>query len=115
MFLATLATLNFSLSLFIGLLAAPLSFVGNPFSASVDPKDVFPPMTRRIRSTAGLLLLSPPVFISTMCIFWGFDIGEALAEAAFGWTVNGLWVQVIVWCVWWPAWLVGSILVNPVL
>ena len=115
MFLATLATLNFSLSLFVGLLSAPLSFIGNPFSASVDPKDVFPSKRRRILSTIALQLVSPPVVLTAVCYFWGTDVSHMLVEAAFGWKVNGLWMQVIVWCVWWPAWLAGSVLVSPAL
>lgn len=115
MFLATLATLNFSLSLFVGLLSAPLSFIGNPFSASVDAKDVFPSQARKLLATLGLQLLSPPVVGWAVCYLWGADIGQMLAEAAFAWNVNGLWTQVIVWCVWWPAWLAGSVLVSPLL
>ena len=115
MFLATLATLNFSLSLFVGLLSAPLSFIGNSFSGSVEPKDVFPSQLRKITSTVALQLVSPPVVVLAVCYFWGTNVGEMLAEAAFGWKVNGLWMQVIVWCVWWPAWLAGSVLVSPAL
>lgn len=113
MFLATLATLNFSLSLFVGLLSAPLSFTGNPFSSSVDAKDVFPSDARKYISTVVLQFLSPPMVVWAACYIWGVDLGEVLAEAAFGWKVNGLWTQVVIWCVWWPAWMVGSVLVNP--
>lgn len=112
MFLATLATLNFSLSLFIGLLSTPLTFTGNPFSSSVDAKDVFPSNARKYISTLVLQLLSPPVVVWAVCYIWGADLGETLAEAAFGWKVNGLWTQVVVWCVWWPAWMIGGVLVN---
>lgn len=112
-FLATLATLNFSLSLFVGLLSTPLSFIGNPFSSSVDAKDVFPSNARKFTSTLVLQLLSPPVVVWAVCYIWGVDIGDMLAEAAFGWKVNGLWTQVVVWCVWWPAWMVGGVLVSP--
>ena len=37
-------------------------------------------------------------------------IGEVLKEAAFGWDVWGMNTQVVVWCVWWPAWVVGMVL-----
>lgn len=111
-FLATLATLNFPLSLFVGLLSTPLSFTGNPFSSSVDAKDVFPSKARKYILTLVLQLLSPPVVVLAVCYIWGVDLGEVLAEAAFGWKVNGLWTQVVVWCVWWPAWMVGGILIN---
>ena len=115
MFLATLATLNFSLSLFVGLLSTPLSFTGNPLSSSIDAKDAFPSTARTYISTLVLHLLSPPVVVWAVCFVWGVDLGEILAEAAFGWKVNGLWTQVVVWCVWWPAWMLGSVLVNPLI
>lgn len=115
MFLATLATLNFSLSLFVGLLSTPLIFTGKPFSSSVDAKDVFPSSAHKYISTLVLQLLSPPVVIWAVCCIWDVDLGEILEEAAFGWKVNGLWTQVVVWCVWWPAWMVRGVLVNPLL
>ena len=113
MLLATLATLNFSLSLFVGLLSTPLSFTGSPFSSSVDAGNAFPSNSRKYISTLVLQLLSPPVVVWAVCYLWGVDLGKMLGEAAFGWKVNGLWTQVIVWCVWWPAWMVGGVLVNP--
>ncbi len=33
-----------------------------------------------------------------------------LKEAAFGWDVWGMNTQVVVWCVWWPAWVTGMVL-----
>ena len=115
MFLATLATLNFSLSLFVGLLSAPLSFVGNHFSGSIDAKEVFPIKATQEAHSLLLQLLSPTVVVWIVCYFWNGDVGDFLGEAAFGWQVNGLWTQVIVWCVWWPAWMAGSVLVSPTL
>jgi GPI-anchor transamidase subunit GAA1 len=43
--------------------------------------------------------------------YWKTPVGEILKEAAFGWNVWGMNTQVVVWCVWWPAWLVGAIIV----
>lgn len=111
MFLATLATLNFSLALFIGLLAMPLSFVGPPLFT--DGNDVSISQGQRITRTAILQLLSPTIILYAACWFQGLGIGQFLAEAAFGWRVNNLRTQVVVWCVWWPAWLTGSVLVSP--
>jgi glycosylphosphatidylinositol transamidase len=34
-----------------------------------------------------------------------------LREAAVGWAVYGLRTQVVVWLVWFPAWVVGSTIV----
>ncbi|KAJ2970880.1 hypothetical protein NUW58_g9569 [Xylaria curta] len=40
-------------------------------------------------------------------------VGDQLnqIQAAFGWDVWGLYIPVVVWCIWWPAWLVGSVVV----
>ncbi|KAL8915552.1 MAG: hypothetical protein Q9171_000117 [Xanthocarpia ochracea] len=113
MFLATLATLNFSLAFLIGLLSAPLSFVGVAMSA--DNGDAPPKLTtpQKIACNVLLHLLSPPVVVLAVCKIFGVDAGAMLAEAAFGWKVSGLWTQVVVCCVWWPAWLIGAVIVSP--
>lgn len=112
MFLATLATLNFSLSLFVGLLSTPLSFIGPPLF-SADSKDASVSRTRKIISTLVLQLLSPPTILWLACGVFGGSVSDVLAEGAFGWNVNRMWTQVVIWCVWWPAWLAGSVLVSP--
>ena len=53
--------------------------------------------------------------VLAVCKGWGVDVGEMLVEAAFGWKVQGLWTQVVVWCVWWPAWVVGGVVCSPLL
>ncbi|KAL8679755.1 MAG: hypothetical protein Q9186_003971 [Xanthomendoza sp. 1 TL-2023] len=112
MFLATLATLNFSLAFLIGLLASPLTFVGVPLSA--ENGDASPKLStlRKVICNVVLHLLSPPVVVSAVCRIFGVDAGAMLAEAAFGWKVSGLWTQVVVCCVWWPAWLIGAVIVS---
>lgn len=119
MFLATLSTLNFSLAFLIGLLSAPLSFLGSqplshpsPSSTSGAPKST---LAKKLFENALLHLISPPVVAFAGCRWWGVNVGDMLLEAAFGWQVSGLWTQVVVWCVWWPAWLVGAVVVSPVL
>lgn len=101
MFLSALATLNFSLSFLVGLLAAPLSFTspwpGNP--------------SARHGYAALLQLVAPTAVAYAASAFFGFEIGSILKEAAFGWDVWGMYTPVVVWCVWWPAWLAGSVLV----
>ncbi|KAL2865528.1 GPI-anchor transamidase subunit GAA1 [Aspergillus lucknowensis] len=108
LFLSALATLNFSLSFMIGLLCAPLSFV-NRITADTTP------ILRYALSIAGLFflnILSPPVVLLAGCAYFGVSIETVLTEAAFGWDVWGMWTQVIIWCVWWPAWIVGAALVG---
>ena len=121
MFLATLSTLNFSLALLIGLLASPLSFLGVPSSTSDDQTaqtNVKPaPQSLWILVPSNVILhaLSPPVVILAVCYFANVSIEQVLVEAAFGWQVWSLWTPVIIWCVWWPAWLVGAVFVSPAL
>ncbi|KAL4977456.1 Gaa1-like protein [Aspergillus desertorum] len=108
LFLSTLATLNFSLSFMTGLLCAPLSFV-HSFSPSTTP------VIRYAFSLFGLVflnILSPPVLLLVGCKYFGFSLETVLTEAAFGWDVWGMWTQVVVWCVWWPAWVVGGVVLG---
>ncbi|KAL1383565.1 Gaa1-like protein [Phyllosticta capitalensis] len=114
MFLSALATLNFSLSFLVGLCAAPLSFVRSVGGGN----------KRRHLALAGLqyallVVLSPVVVMMIGSQQLGLTKGqglsgvaEVLAEAAFGWHVWGLWTQVVVWLVWWPAWFVGAVVVS---
>lgn len=123
MFLATLSTLNFSLALLVGLFSTPLSFLGTRSIA--DPSPSFTPYassssgretkSSKVLASVLLHLLSPPVVAFAGCSWWGVDVGEMLLEAAFGWTVSGSWTQVVVWCIWWPAWLVGAVVASPLL
>jgi glycosylphosphatidylinositol transamidase len=40
------------------------------------------------------------------------SVRQVLTQAAFGWNVWGMWTQVVVWCVWWPAWMAGTLLLG---
>ena len=100
MFLSSLATLNFSLAFLVGLLSAPLTYI-QPLSNR--------PIISGILAIL-LNLLTPTTVVMAGAWFWGLEIGEVLKEAAYGWDVWGMNTQVVVWCVWWPAWVVGMIL-----
>ena len=115
MFLATLATLNFSLAFLVGILATPLSFIGQPLSFEKGQMTRRLSVLRILLSNLVLHLLSPPVVVLAICKIFGVEVEAVLAEAAFGWKVSGLWTQVVVCCVWWPAWLVGAVIVSPFL
>ena len=108
MFLATLSTLNFSLAFLIGLLATPLSFIGIPYADATRP-----PLWRTVAENVMLHALAPPIVFAGLCFLAGIGVEQVLAAAAFGWRVSGLWTQVVVWCVWWPAWVVGAVFVSP--
>jgi len=110
MFLSALATLNFSLSLLIGVASAPLAFVADarPCVPGCARHRVHRGVLRGCACAALLLALSPVVVLAAAahCFVQG-GIAEALAQAGFGWWVSGMWTQVVVWLVWFPAWWVG--------
>jgi GPI-anchor transamidase subunit GAA1 len=110
--LHTLATLNFSLALFLGLAASPLAFVDRtPSSPGLAVAQYL------------LLILVSPVSAVAALAGYGAWLGgspaagaqtvlEVLARLSFGWHVWGSWgVLVGVCCVWWPAWVMGATLV----
>ncbi|KAF2788394.1 Glycosylphosphatidylinositol:protein transamidase, GAA1 component [Melanomma pulvis-pyrius CBS 109.77] len=101
MFLAALATLNFSLSFLIGIATSPLTFVRRSNNKAIS-------------AVASLLLavLNPVVVIRAATFFFGQDLVKVLVQAAEGWHVWGLWTQVVVWLVWWPAWFAGSVVAS---
>jgi glycosylphosphatidylinositol transamidase len=111
MFLSSLATLNFSLAFLVGLFSTPLSF------ASPWPDNA----AMRYGYTVLLNIVSPTaVVLAGVAVYAGArgnesglfsTLEDVLREAAFGWDIWGLYIPVVVWCVWWPAWLVGSVTV----
>lgn len=105
MFLSALATLNFSLAFIVGLLASPLSFIpAAPSSAALR------------WACIGLLhVVAPTTVWYTTASLRGLDLQSLLVESALGWDVSGVYIPIVIWCVWWPAWLVGSaiVLVKP--
>ena len=97
--LSSLATMNFSLALYIGLLASPLLYIRPLGHAPL------------LAALYALLLnaLAPTVVLYAGSAYWRLSVQDILTEAAFGWEVWGLNTQVVVWCVWWPAWVVGNV------
>ncbi|EFQ30493.1 uncharacterized protein GLRG_05637 [Colletotrichum graminicola M1.001] len=101
MFLSALATLNFSLAFLVGVMASPLSFMRPwPHHLAV-----------RWACAAFLQLASPTAALYSVSSYFDISIGGVLKEAAFGWDVWGMYTPVIIWGVWWPAWLMGSVIV----
>ncbi|KAH0845572.1 putative GPI transamidase component (GAA1) [Fonsecaea pedrosoi] len=106
--LTVLATLNFSLSMFLGIVCIPLAFVD------------------RTRSRAGpspfqyliLVVMSPMGLAIGLSAYGVFVLGrddvlvEWVQRLALGWNIWGSWgVPVGVLCIWLPAWIVGATLV----
>lgn len=104
LYLSSLATLNFSLAFLIGLLATPLTFI-YPTPSTTALKFILKAMLALL-----LTVIAPTAVLVIGSWALGWSIEDVLAEAAYGWDVWGMNTQVVVWCVWWPAWVIGGIL-----
>jgi glycosylphosphatidylinositol transamidase len=107
--LSALATLNFSLSLIIGVLLSPISFI-RPVSPSSPLK-----LATNILQVAVMTALSPPVVIGVAVKVAGIEgvgLAEVLEMAMSGWWIHGIWTGIVVWLVWWPGWVAGSFVVG---
>jgi glycosylphosphatidylinositol transamidase len=107
LFLTVLATLNFSLSMFLGILCMPLAFVDRSRSGVVAILQYL------------LLVVVSPMGLAASLVGYGIlstgndDLLVAwLQRLAFGWNIWGSWgVPVGIMCIWLPAWVVGATLV----
>jgi glycosylphosphatidylinositol transamidase len=105
--LSTLATLNFSQALFVGLLASPLSFV-RPFS----PPRTWPigvKVSLGVLSVLVMIATSPPAALYVLGKVTNKSFDEVIAAAAWAWRVERVWTGVTVWVLWWPAWVCGGV------
>jgi glycosylphosphatidylinositol transamidase len=101
MFLAALATLNFSLSILVGVLCVPLSFVRRRDHNGLNAAQL-----------VVLAVLNPCLVAQLATTLMEADLAHVLVVAAQGWHISGLWTQVVVWLVWFPAWVVGTVVVS---
>jgi len=106
--LSTLATLNFSLAFMVGLLASPLAFV-RPF-----PKFDSKALQWAVGIPAVVLhaAISPPVVIFALNWYLRgniWDVRWLLLEMAKAWSAQGVYTSLVIWAVWWPAWVIGGI------
>lgn len=126
MFLSALATLNFSLAFLVGLFSVPLTFI-RPVPRHHHHHQ--PSSLLLLSNILIILLLSPPtvLYIFSRYFLYHHDSSSSsssassaatalrhlLAQAAFGWHVWRMWwSHVVVWCVWWPAWFIGQMLLG---
>lgn len=98
LFLSALATLNFSLSFLIGLGAVPVTFI-KPTKCKLVA----------VLQHLVLAVANPMVALVGVAVYMGEPLGTVLGEAQVGWEINGLWTAVVVWGVWWPAWVVAGV------
>lgn len=85
----------------MGLVASPLSFV------PAAPKNA----ALRWAWVGLLYLLAPTTVWYTTASLRGLDLEGLLTESARGWDISGVYIPIVIWCVWWPAWLVGTAVV----
>ncbi|KAJ6788906.1 hypothetical protein PWT90_00117 [Aphanocladium album] len=98
MSIATLATLNFSLAFFVGMLATPFTFVRTSTNIAV-----------RLGLAGFLTAIAPPVLVYSSSHILQIPVSDILTEASFGWNVWGMYTSIVVWCVWWPSWVLGMV------
>ncbi|KAF2211990.1 hypothetical protein CERZMDRAFT_97908 [Cercospora zeae-maydis SCOH1-5] len=111
--LSTWATLNFSLALTVGLLACPLGFVRplplRSAASSSNEKQRKLAIAMSIPSALLWLALSPPAAIYAFSWFVKMDVSAVLFGIAKGWAAQGVWSCLVLWCVWWPGWLLAGV------
>lgn len=111
--LSTWATINFSLALLVGLLASPLSFarpISLPSSGGNGVKSISVlEFCSSIPLALLYLILSPPLAIIAVTRYSESSLGSVLLEIAKGWSAQGVWSYLVIWGVWWPAWIIGGI------
>lgn len=119
--LSTLATLNFSLALVIGLVCSPLSFIrplpNLPKRSSLktvdDAHDFVRNLSMILPATTFFLLSSPLILTYGLNMKVVHDLKWILLEMIKGWSAQGVWTSLVVWGVWWPSWVVGlSVLLS---
>src|ERR1700761_3134959 len=114
--LSTLSTLNFSLALIAAALCSPLNFIrplpSLPARSSVENfaegTEYLNKLVVILPATVLYLAISPPVVLLLVSAWVGKGLQWMLVEAAMGWVAQGVWTSLVVWSVWWPAWVLGG-------
>ncbi|KIW15072.1 hypothetical protein PV08_07859 [Exophiala spinifera] len=107
LFLTVLATLNFSLSMSLGIACIPLAFVDRSQSGGVA---LLQYLLLAVMSPMGLA--AGLVANGWLSLGKGDVLLEWLQKLAFGWNVWGSWgVPVGILCIWLPSWVLSSTLV----
>lgn len=110
--ITVLATLNFSLSMFLGILCTPCAFAG-----------FYPKSEIRAKASLGSLIVFSPhtvaiaaVVVAKMSGHYNDDVSMAQVlrlwsqDVSFFWNVSGSWgILVGLFCVWTPAWIVATV------
>ena len=114
--LSMLSTLNFSLALIIGLLCSPLNFIRplpylpprSTVQTVADGSEYLNKLAVVMPSTVLYLAISPPIVLYAVSAWLGRAVEGMLVEVAKGWLAQGVWSSLVIWGVWWPAWVLGG-------
>jgi GPI-anchor transamidase subunit GAA1 len=118
--LSTLATLNFSLALLLGLITSPLAFIrplpslvrrsGATGARSLDEAQTFArSLAITLPSSVLFAAVSPPVVLLIVdAVYTKLGIEGMLTEMARGWVAQGAYTALFVWGLWWPSWIIGG-------
>jgi len=98
------------LGFFIGVLCSPLAFLQPIFNLSKQRTLII------LVAFLGMQLISPLNWFHLIAkVEFGQDVVELARIYRFAWKVWGAWTPLVWWCVWWPAWLAGLVvLASPV-
>lgn len=99
MFLSAIATVNFPLSLFIGIIAFPITFMGPTQHKIVQIL---------IRVTL-LVFTSPMSILYLFCVLTGMDWKDLVVDITFGYEWLHVWTPLAIFGVWWPAYFLTSV------
>lgn len=53
--------------------------------------------------------IAPPVVVYALSWYCGRGIEGLLMDVAKGWGAQGVYTGFVVWVVWWPAWVLGGV------
>ncbi|ORY77698.1 Gaa1-like protein [Protomyces lactucae-debilis] len=98
--LAALATINFSLSLAMGVLCFPILFARPSASLPV-----------RLAGRVILLLTSPLAVFTGACFLMDLKMDDVLSMVTFSYVHLHVWTPLAIWGVWWPAYMLGSLVI----
>lgn len=99
MFLSAIATVNFPLSLFIGIVAFPITFI-RPTEHKI---------AQILVRVALLVFTSPMSILYLFCAFTGMDWRELIMDVMFGYEWLHAWTPLAIFGVWWPAYFLTSV------
>lgn len=102
MFLSAIASVNFPLSLSIGIVAFPISFVGPTHHK----------ISQILLRVALLVLTSPMSVLVLFCALTGADWRGIITDVVFGYEWQHVWTPFAIFGVWWPAYFLASVVVS---